>query len=449
MAETDPQALARLEDWKDWKFGLLMHWGPYSEWGVVESWSLCPEDEGWTQRTKGSYKNYYEYVKDYEALGKQFNPVKFNPAKWAAAAKDAGMKYMVFTTKHHDGFNMFDTRQSDYKITAAWVPFHSNAKADVTKEIFNAFRQEGFGIGAYFSKPDWNSEYFWWPYFPPKDRNVNYDLKKYPDRWKKFQDFTYNQINELMSNYGKVDLLWLDGGWVRPAETVDPKIDWEKNIPNGQDINMPRIAKMCRQLQPGIIIVDRWVPGPFENYHTPEQEIPAKPLPYPWETCMTMAGSWSYVPNDIYKSTNTIIHNLIDIVAKGGNYLLNIGPGPDGEWHDTAYIRLKEIGEWMKINGEAIYKTRAVAPYKSGDVCFTQTKDGKIIYALRLLSEKEAVPAEISFTGPDIPARATIELVSTHKKLKWKKEGETTRVFLPVDGKSSHAVVVKIMLLPG
>ncbi len=162
-----------------------------------------------------------------------------------------------------------------------------------------------------------------------------------------------------------------------------------------------------------------------------------------------MAGSWSYVPNDIYKSTNTIIHNLIDIVAKGGNYLLNIGPGPDGEWHDTAYIRLKEIGEWMKINGEAIYKTRAVAPYKSGDVCFTQTKDGKIIYALRLLSEKEAVPAEISFTGPDIPARATIELVSTHKKLKWKKEGETTRVFLPVDGKSSHAVVVKIMLLPG
>lgn len=446
VAETDPQALQKLEDWKDWKFGLLMHWGPYSEWGIVESWSLCPEDEGWTQRTKGNYKSYYEYVKDYEALGKQFNPEKFDPEKWAKAAKDAGMKYMVFTTKHHDGFNMFDTKQSDYKITADWVPFHSNAKADVTKEIFSAFRKEGFGIGAYFSKPDWHSEYFWWPYFPPKDRNVNYDLKKYPERWKKFQDFTYNQINELMSNYGKVDLLWLDGGWVRPAETIDPKIEWEKTVPNGQDVNMPRIAKMCRELQPGIIIVDRWVPGPFENYHTPEQEIPKKPLPYPWETCMTMAGSWSYVPNDTYKSTNTIIHNLIDIVAKGGNYLLNIGPGPDGEWHDTAYIRLKEIGEWMKTNGEAIYKTRAIAPYKSGDVCFTQSKDGKIVYALRLLNEKETVPPEISFSGLDVPAKSTMQLVGNGKKLKWKKEGETVRVFLPGNGKSSHAVVVKIIL---
>jgi len=115
-----------------------------------------------------------------------------------------------------------------------------------------------------------------------------------------------------------------------------------KNTPSGQDVN---IAAHCENVppvcKPGIIIVDRWVPGPFENYHTPEQEIPQKPLPYPWETCMTMGNSWSYVPNDQYKPTNTIIHNLIDIVAKGGNYLLNIGPGPDGEWHDAAYVRLE------------------------------------------------------------------------------------------------------------
>ena len=125
---------------------------------------------------------------------------------------------------------------------------------------------------------------------------------------------------------------------------------------------------------------------------------------------------------------------------------MNIGPGPDGEWHDTAYIRLKEIGEWMKINGEAIYKTRAIAPYKSGDVCFTQSKDGKTVYALRLLNENEPVPAEILISGLDVPAKSTVQLISTGKKLKWKKEGETVRVFLPVSGKSSHAVVVKIIL---
>ena len=444
--ETDPLAVKKLEEWKDWKFGLLMHWGTYSIWGIVESWSLCPEDEGWCERKKGSYQNYAEYKKDYENLGSQFNPVKFDPAKWAAAAKDAGMKYLVFTTKHHDGFSMFDTKQTDYKITASWVPFHDNSKADVTKEIFNAFRNEGIHTGAYFSKPDWHNENFWWPYFPPMNRNVNYDIKNYPDRWKNFQDFTYNQIKELMTDYGKVDILWLDGAWVRPDSLVDKKVDWQKNIPPGQDIDMTRISKMCRQLQPGIIIVDRWVPGPYENYHTPEQQIPDKPLPYPWETCMTMAGSWSYVPNDKYKSTNTIIHNLIDIVSKGGNYLLNIGPGPDGEWHDEAYVRLKEIGEWMKQNGEAIYNTRPIEPYKENNICFTQSKDSKTIYVHYLLKENEAVPGELSFKGPGFSSKASITLLATGKKLKWKRENSLTKISLPKDLTAKHAVVIKIAL---
>jgi alpha-L-fucosidase len=442
--EIDPVAIKKLEEWKDWKFGLLMHWGTYSIWGIVESWSLCPEDEGWCERKKGNYQNYAEYKKDYESLGKSFNPVKFNPAKWASAAKDAGMKYMVFTTKHHDGFSMFDTKQSDYKITSSWVPFHTNPKADITKEIFNAFRNEGISTGAYFSKPDWHNENFWWPYFPPMNRNVNYDLKKYPERWKNFQDFTYNQIKELMTDYGKVDILWLDGAWVMPDSVVDKKVDWQKNIPAGQDVNMPRIAKMARQLQPGIIIVDRWVPGPFENYHTPEQQIPNKPLPYPWETCMTMAGSWSYVPNDTYKSTNTIIHNLVDIVSKGGNYLLNIGPGPDGEWHDAAYVRLKEIGEWMKINGEAIYNTRTIAPYKENNICFTQSKDGKAIYIHYLLKENEPVPPEISFKGPGINSKATISLMGSGKKLKWKDDNGLIKINLPTGAAAKHAIVLKI-----
>ena len=132
----------------------MMHWGPYSQWGVVESWSICSEDEPWCRR---SLPDYVEYKRRYEQLPKTFNPVKFDPAAWARAAKDAGMRYVVHTTKHHDGFCMFDTQQTDYRITGPDVPFAKNPRANIVKEIFDAFRKEGFGIGAYFSKPDWHS----------------------------------------------------------------------------------------------------------------------------------------------------------------------------------------------------------------------------------------------------------------------------------------------------
>src|ERR1700712_1477857 len=157
----DTAVQRKLSQWQDLKFGLFMHWGPYSEWGVVESWSLCPEDEGWTQR-KGPYgADYNTYKTAYENLQTTFNPTHFDPDKWVRAAKDAGMKYVVFTTKHHDGFSMFDTKQTDYKITSLKTPFSSNPRANVTKEIFNAFSKENFMIGAYFSKPDWHTEYYW------------------------------------------------------------------------------------------------------------------------------------------------------------------------------------------------------------------------------------------------------------------------------------------------
>ena len=430
VKEKDPQVLQKLEDWQDWKFGLMMHWGTYSQWGIVESWSICPEDEGWTQREPYGIP-YYEYLQKYEALANTFNPVKFDPARWAAAAKKAGMKYMVFTTKHHDGFSMFDTKQTDYRITAPNVPFSKDPRADVTKEIFNAFRKEGVHIGAYFSKPDWHSQNYWWSYFPPKDRNPNYDLVKYADRWKAFQQFTYKQIEELMSGYGKIDILWLDGGWVRPRHMqTKESLSWSKTEPQNQDINMPAIAGMARRHQPGLIVVDRSVHGPYENYRTPEQSIPNKPLDYPWETCMTMANSWSYVPDDHYKSVNKIIHNLVDIVAKGGNYLLNIGPGPDGTWHEEAYRKLDSIGQWMNINGDAIYGTRSIAPYKYGKVCFTQKKDGSV-YAIYLLQEGESLPAVIRFAGITPAKKAEITLLGEKQSLSWKQSGDAVEVKMP------------------
>lgn len=416
IPETDTAVLNKIERWKDLKFGLLMHWGTYSQWSIVESWSLCSEDEPWCTR---KIKNYMDYCRAYTNLKTTFNPERFDPDKWAFAASKAGMKYLVFTTKHHDGFCMFDTHQTDYKITDPACPFHLNAKSNVAKEIFDSFRKQGMWAGAYFSKPDWHSNDYWAEEWATPNRNVNYDIKKYPDRWQRFCTYTYKQIEELMSQYGKVDILWLDGGWVSPE--------------NNQDINMPAIAQMARKHQPGLIIVDREVPGKYENYRTPEQQIPAAPLDYPWETCMTMATSWSYVKGDTYKPARKLIHLLIDIVAKGGNFLLNIGPSPEGELADTASARLKEIGDWMKINGEAIYKTRPVAPYKDGKTCFTSLRDGTI-YLLYLADENETMmPPNIEIKGLQLSKRSTVQLLGKPGLLKWEQKGKDFSIKVPND----------------
>jgi alpha-L-fucosidase len=413
---SDPLVQQKLAKWQDVKFGLMMHWGTYSQWGIVESWSLCPEDEGWCERRGPHSHNWYEYKKAYEGIAKEFNPVKFNPEKWATAAKDAGMKYLVFTTKHHDGFAMFDSKHTDYKITN--TPFGSNPKSNITKEILAAFREQGFMTGTYFSKPDWHVDSYWWPYFPPKDRNSTYDPAKKPEIWEKFKTFTYNQIEDLMTGYGSVDILWLDGGWVRPFNTIDPKISWQKSIPYEQDIDMAKIAKMARSHQPGLLMVDRTVTGEFENYVTPEQQIPDHYMSIPWESCMTMGDSWSYIPKENFKSTPKLIHTLVDIVAKGGNLLLNIAPGPDGEWHNEAYTRLEEIGKWMKTNGVGIYETKPLAPYRQGKWAYT--KKGNTTYAFYLAEAGEKLPTSLKPEGITIPKTAKITLAGSKKALKLK-----------------------------
>ncbi len=441
---TDTLVIKKLKIWSNQKFGLLMHWGTYSQWGIVESWSLCPEDEDWCKRRGPYANNYFEYKKQYENLQTTFNPKHFDPSKWSAAAASAGMKYVVFTTKHHDGFCMFDTKQTDYKVTDAKCPYSKNANADIAKQVFDAFRKQNFAVGAYFSKPDWHCADYWNPYFPPLDRNPNYDIKKYPEKWNRYKQFTFNQIEELMSNYGKMDILWLDGGWVRPDS-----LDTDKNakIKNNQDVEMNKIATMARKHQPGLIVVDRDVPGENQNYLTPEQTIPDKPLPYPWETCMTMATSWSWVKNDQYKSSEKIIQTLAKIVSRGGNFLLNIAPNADGEWDSTAYIRLKEIGDWMKTNGEAIYNTHPVAPYQKDNFVFTQ--NGDCIYATYLKqNENDKLPESI-----ELPAFSKqiskIEILGNLKaKVDFKKEKDFYSVKINGTEKLNPSVawVLKIRL---
>ncbi|MBQ4476767.1 MAG: alpha-L-fucosidase, partial [Bacteroidales bacterium] len=344
-------------------------------------------NEPWINRNGADY---YEYKKEYQALNKTFNPKHFDAKQWAKAAKEAGMKYMVFTTKHHDGFCMFDSKQTDYSVAGTDCPYHTASQPDITKDIVDAFRAEGMWIGLYFSKPDWHNDDYWAHEWATTDRNVNYDIYENPQRWAKFKDFTYNQIYELTHNYGDIDILWLDGGWVRPEWSLNEEtIEWLGCYARIQDIDMPRIAAMARKDNPDLIIVDRSVGGKYENYRTPEQQVPEKLLSYPWETCMSMGDSWSYVENDNYKSTRKLIHTLIDIVAKGGNYLLNVGPDADGQLPEVALQRMKEIGEWLKKNGKAIYGTRPLYPYAKDNIRYTQSKDGKHKYEITLLEEGE------------------------------------------------------------
>ena len=444
---SDKLVQAKIQEWRKIKFGLLMHWGTYSQWGVVESWSLCPEDEGWTQRKGPFAKDWFGYKQAYENLQTTFNPVKFNPSKWAQAAKNAGMKYVVFTTKHHDGFCMFDTKQTDYKITSVKSPFSKNPKANVAKEVFNAFRAQGFMTGAYFSKPDWNTPDYWWKYFPPKDRNVSYDPKKYPERWNAFKKFTYNQIEELMSDYGKVDILWLDGGWVRPYSSIDTSVEWQRTISHNQDIDMGNIAAMARTHQPGLMVVDRTVHGEFENYVTPEQQVPATYLPYPWESCMTLGNSWSYVPNDQYKSSRKVIHLLTEIVSKNGNLLLNIGPGPDGEWDPNAYARLEQIGKWININGEAIYDADA-DPALPGQGKWVFTKKQNCIYAIYQLAEKEAISETYSLNIKLYHQIKEVQVLGVNQKLNYKQDNNNLTITAPSAkiNTNTEALVFKITL---
>jgi alpha-L-fucosidase len=454
--DPNPVIRDRLEEWKDLKFGLLMHWGTYSQWGIVESWSICPEDLSWATggHKAGVADNYNDYVKAYQNLKTTFNPTKFNPEKWATAAKSAGMKYMIFTTKHHDGFCMFDSKYTDYKITDQAVPFASNSRSNVTKEIFDTFRKENFWVGAYFSKPDWNSDAYWWKKFPASDRNPNYAIAKYPEQWQKFVDFTHNQINELATDYGKIDILWLDGGWVRPKTTEEIKTTlleteegsrWARN-PQSQDIDMPRLVKEVRSKQPQLIVVDRAVPGEQQNYLTPEQHIPENGLHYPWETCMTMGNSWSYVPNDVYKPAEEIIKKLVDVVSKGGNYLLNIGPDATGEWDPIAYQRLTEIGQWMQENGEAIYGSRMYTTYGEGeDIRYTQSKDGKVKYIFIMNFPKE----KIQLTKMGFDKNAKLQLLGSTKTLSWQEKDKKIEINIPqsLKKRTNYVWVIKVLNL--
>lgn len=422
---TDTAVLRKLRTWQDLKFGVLLHWGLYSVPGIVESWSIC--DEEW--KTRDTTRTYQQYKDWYWGLADEFCPKAFNPEQWAQVMKQAGMRYMIFTTKHHDGFCLWDSRATDFTI--ARHAFRDDPRRDVLHPVLQAFRDRNFMIGTYFSKPDWHSQLYWWDVYPTKGRNVNYPVQQYPWRWRQFCNFTHRQLEEILSGYGSVDLLWLDGGWVCPEN-------------RGQDIDMPRIAEMARRHQPGLLVVDRTIHGPYENYQTPERTVPEQQLLYPWESCIPLSDDWGWVPWPRWKSPRQVINTLIEVVAKGGNLVLGVGPTAEGLIQPEVVERLQPIGRWLATYGDAIYNTVPTQPYHasqpamssassapSGDLWFTASKDGSTRYALYALPDSTSIPSTLVWQGY-VPKRGKpVRLLGSRKRLKWTEHDGTVTIHLP------------------
>lgn len=328
---TDENLKAR-EEFRDNKFGIFIHWGIYS----------MMADGEWIMHNKNL--NYKEYAK----LAGGFYPAGFNAKEWVAAVKASGAKYICFTTRHHDGFSMFDTNYSDYNIVKA-TPF----KRDVIKELADECHKQGIKLHFYYSHIDWYRDDY-----VPRGRTGLGTGRTTEGEWKNYYQFMNNQLTELLTNYGPVGAIWFDGLW---DQDQNPSFDWE----------LPEQYALIHRLQPACLIGNNHHLVPFEGEDIQifERDLPGENTAgysgesgissLPLETCQTMNGMWGYKMTDQnYKSTKELIHYLVKAAGKNANLLMNVGPQPDGRFPELAIERLKEMGEWMAVYGETIHATR-------------------------------------------------------------------------------------------
>ena len=308
---------------------MFIHWGVASVRGIELSWPLVGGSPG-GQTYPGVP------AEEYWSLAGAFDPSEWDAEALADLAKRAGMRYAVFTTRHHDGFAMFPSRVSDYSVAT-----HLGGR-DLVGEFVNAFRAAGLRVGLYYSLSDWHHPDYprfreaykpyifggWWPPLPTAEQ------------WERYFTYVAAQLRELLTNYGTIDVLWFDGHWERPRSWWRPK----------------ELEGLIRELQPNILINDRL--SGRGDFATPEQLLPEVHVQGRWESCITMNESWAWDPSDVeYKSVRALVHTLCETAARGGNLLLNVGPTGDGSLPSEQIARLETIGEWLELHGEAIYGT--------------------------------------------------------------------------------------------
>jgi len=397
-----PVDQAAVKSWQDMRFGMFIHWGPVA---------LTGHEIGWSRGKQTP-------IEIYDNLYKKFNPTNYNAAVWVDIAKRAGMRYMVLTTKHHDGFCLWPSDVTDYDIAA--TPF----KRDVVGELAQACQEGGLKFGAYYSSCDWRHPAF--PNGSPGGRS----RKPTPDM-RVYADYLQAQISELVTRYGPLVTIWFD---VPQAYTAK--------------YGLPMVRHL-RQLQPDILINNRAYAAAGSNnfatqnalgdYATPEQKIGKFSREHPWETCMTICHQWAWKPNDKLKPLKQCIRTLVYTIGGDGNLLLNVGPMPDGRIEPRQVKRLEEIGDWVNRHSEAIYATRG-GPFIPGKWGASVCKDDNIYLFLMKPVKGETLQL------PAINARIKSVSVLNGKPLNFTQTGEGLRIVIPKDLLEPVATVIKMTI---
>ncbi|MCM1111428.1 MAG: alpha-L-fucosidase [Clostridium sp.] len=375
FVETPEQKAERMKWFGDAKLGIFIHWGPYSKGETSESWA---------------FHNGYISIEDYMKQADAFTAANYDPEYWAKLIKESGAKYTVITTKHHDGFALWDTKAGDVSAVKS-----SPARRDVIDPFAKAVRDQGLKLGFYFSLIDWPRQDYPETY---RDKPPKYDIKAEPERWQHFLDFNNAQLTELSTTWNP-DLYWFDGDWEHSSE------EWKA----------PEIIAMLHRYNPGVIVNSR-IQG-NGDYETPELGVPvARPEAKWWETCMTSNDSWGYrIADTNFKSSKTIIKMLADCINLGGNLLLDIGPKADGTIPEEQVQILKDLGRWTSKHAEAIYGTRAGIPAGHVQAYTSLNPTGDILYLFVPYTPNEAI--EIKGLKSYIKKA---RVVGTDRELDWK-----------------------------
>lgn len=423
LTESKSDKDARMDWWRDATFGMFIHWGAYAVPAGIYKEKPVKGIGEWIMHNSNIP------IPEYEEFVKQFNPKDFNAKQWVSIAKNAGMKYIVITSKHHDGFCLWESKITNYDIMD-FSPF----KRDILKELSDACKEAGIKMCFYHSIMDWHQ--------PDAESKKSYTHQNTtnPDFAKYRENYLKPQLAELIQKYDPA-VIWFDGEWIP---------EWTEE--QGKDL-----YNFLRNLKPDIIVNNRVGKGrqgmngmnkyqdAAGDFGTPEQEILEGTSNLDWESCMTINDTWGYKLNDKkWKSSKVLIDNLIDIAAKGGNYLLNVGPTAAGIIPEESVERLEDMGEWLKINGEAVYATNSLKQYKEGNnIKFTTSKSGKFVYAM--VTAKSSDSISISSVLPVEGSK--VYMLGSKKPLKWFTDNGKTVFVLPKKLPGEFAWTIKIPIV--